>query len=77
MAMLVVRVRGVGMRMGALVVTVRVTVLAVERWIVNVVMMPVVVAVRVLVLDGIVRVQVAVFLGQVKINRDSEEGRCA
>ena len=65
MSMLVVRIRGVGMRVRTLLVTVRVAVLAVERRIVDMVVMPVVVAVRVLVFQRIVRVKMAVLLRQV------------
>src|SRR5258708_6720044 len=77
MSMLVVRIRGVGMRVRTLLVTVRVAVLAVERRIVEMVVMPVVVAVRVLVLQRMVRVQMAVLLRQVEVDSDPKESRCS
>jgi hypothetical protein len=72
MAMLVMRVRSVGMGVRSLLVTVWMAVLTVERRIVDMVVMPVVVAVRVLVLRRVVRVQVAMLLRQMQVDSDPE-----
>src|SRR5260370_42006924 len=75
MSMLVVRIRRVGMRVRTLLVTVRVAVLAVERRIVDMVVMPVVVAGRVLVLQRMGRGQMAGLFRQVEVESDPQEGR--
>src|SRR6202000_26042 len=54
-------------------VSMRVAVLAADGWIVAVIVVPVVVAMRVLVLERFVRVQVGVTLSEVQIQRDEEE----
>ena len=72
--MVVVGVWAVRMIVGSIVVPVQVAVLALDRGIVDVVVVLVVVTVRVFVLDWIVGVLVPVFLRQVHEDGDPEEG---
>ena len=71
----VVQIRAVIVRMGEPGVTVRVRVLAGDRRIVEVIVMAVVVAVRVVVLDRLVNVGVVVTLGDVEVHSGREQ-RC-
>ena len=74
--MLMMRIRGMRMSMRPRVVPVRMTVLAVERRIVRVVVMSVVMTMSVLVFHRLVGVRVAMLFGQVQVNTNSEENRC-
>jgi hypothetical protein len=65
MPMLVVRIGRMRMRVRSFLVTMRMAVLAVDGRVVLMIMVTVVMAVRMLVLDGSVHVQMSVRLGQV------------
>ena len=71
----VMHVFGVGVLVGLFFVRMRVAVFAAHRGMVLVVVMPVVVAMRVLVCERRVNVKMAVFFGQMQVHPERETGR--